>query len=42
MLGAIVEGPDGLVFFKLMGPADVIGAAADAFDETIASIHRAS
>ncbi len=42
MLGAIVDGPEGLVFFKLMGPADVIGATADAFDETIASIHRAS
>jgi hypothetical protein len=41
MLGAIVEGPEGLVFFKLVGPEDVVGTAAAAFDATIASIHPA-
>lgn len=41
MLGAIVEGPEGLVFFKLIGPADVVGTAADAFEATIGSIHPA-
>lgn len=39
MLGAIVEGPDGLVFFKLTGPAAGVGAAADVFEALIASIH---
>lgn len=42
MLGAIVEGPEGLVFFKLIGPSDVVGSAASAFDEMIASVHTAS
>jgi hypothetical protein len=41
MLGAIVEGPEGLVFFKLIGPADVVGTAASAFEEMVASIHPA-
>jgi hypothetical protein len=41
MLGAIVEGPEGLVFFKLSGPNAVVGTAADAFAATIASIHTA-
>jgi hypothetical protein len=39
MLGAIVEGPEGLVFFKLTGPADEVETAAHSFEETIASIH---
>jgi len=41
MLGAIVEGPQGLVFFKLSGPVSVIGMAADAFAATLASVHPA-
>jgi hypothetical protein len=41
MLGAIVEGPEGLVFFKLVGPSDTVGTAADAFDAMLASIHPA-
>lgn len=41
MLGAIVEGPEGLVFFKLIGPADVVGTAADAFEAMIQTIHPA-
>lgn len=39
MLGAIVEGPEGLVFFKLMGPADVIDTAAEAFRQMMDSVH---
>jgi hypothetical protein len=41
MLGAIVEGPQGLVFFKLSGPNATVGSVADAFAETIASVHPA-
>lgn len=41
VLGAIVEGPEGLVFFKLSGPIDAVGLAADAFAETLASVHAA-
>ncbi len=41
MLGAIVEGPEGLVFFKLTGPADAVGLAEGAFQQTIASVHPA-
>lgn len=41
LLGAIVEGPEGLVFFKLSGPADAVGLAADAFEDTLASVHPA-
>lgn len=39
MLGAIVEGPDGLVFFKLIGPADAVGEAEDAFTRLLESLH---
>ncbi len=42
MLGAIVEGPEGLVFFKLIGPADIVGTAAESFENLVASIHAAS
>ncbi len=42
MLGAIVEGPEGLVFFKLTGPADIVESASHSFDEMIASIHPAT
>ncbi len=39
MLGAIVEGPEGHVFFKLIGPEAGVGDAADAFEGLVASIH---
>ncbi len=41
MLGAIVEGPQGPVFFKLVGPASTVNLAAEAFDGLIASFHAA-
>lgn len=37
LLGAIVEAPQGLVFFKLTGPAATVGGAADAFEELVSS-----
>ena len=40
LLGAIVEGPKGAVFFKLTGPAAVIDRAADHFDALIASLEK--
>lgn len=39
MLGAIVEGEQGLVFFKLLGPEDAVTIAADAFERLVESIH---
>ncbi len=39
MLGAIVEGPRGLVFFKLLGPAAGVEASREAFDALVATIH---
>jgi hypothetical protein len=41
MLGAIVEGPEGPVFFKLVGPEPIVNLAADAFETLIASFHVA-
>lgn len=40
LLGAIAEGPDAPVFFKLTGPATDVDRAEQAFDELIASIDR--
>src|SRR5262245_10987633 len=40
LLGAIVDGPKGAVFFKLTGPAAVIDRAADDFDALIASLEK--
>lgn len=40
LLGAIVEAPEGLVFFKLTGPAATLGAAAAEFDGLVASIRK--
>ena len=37
--GAIVEGEQGLVFFKLLGPEEAVGLAEDAFERLVASIH---
>lgn len=42
LLGAIVEGPQGLVFFKLTGPRAVVTRAERAFDEMIGSFEPAS
>lgn len=39
MLGAIVEGPRGLVFFKLLGPAAGVETSREAFDALVATIH---
>jgi hypothetical protein len=38
LLGAIVEGPGGNLFFKLTGPADTIAAHEKTFDRLLASI----
>ena len=40
LLGAIVEGPQGAVFFKFVGPAAVIGPATRDFDGLIASFEK--
>ncbi|MEO5617558.1 MAG: hypothetical protein ABIS67_07280 [Candidatus Eisenbacteria bacterium] len=39
MLGAIVGGPKGDVFFKLTGPAATIDHAKPAFEEMLSSLH---
>ncbi|MBK8169703.1 MAG: hypothetical protein IPK60_05105 [Sandaracinaceae bacterium] len=39
LIGAVVEGPEGLVFFKMMGPAATMDAARPAFTALIASLH---
>jgi hypothetical protein len=39
LMGAIVEGPQGLVFFKLTGPSGTVSAAASEFDRMIGSVH---
>lgn len=39
MLGAIIGGPKGDVFFKLTGPAATIAAAKPAFEEMLSSLH---
>ncbi len=40
LLGAIVEAPNGNVFFKLTGPAATIGAAQAGFDALVASVRK--
>lgn len=39
MLAAIVEGPKGPVFFKMVGPAEVVAKASSAFDHLVGSVH---
>ena len=39
MLGAIATGPQGPVFFKLVGPAEAVDRARPAFDALVASLH---
>ena len=41
MLGAIIEGPEGPVFFKLTGPEAVVEASRDAFGKLLESIRPA-
>lgn len=38
LLGAIVEGPQGSIFFKFVGPAKIIAQNQAAFDKMIASL----
>ena len=40
LLGAIVEGPSGPVFFKCVGPMKTMRAARNAFDAMIGSVSR--
>ena len=40
LLGAIVEGPKGAVFFKYTGPAGVIDRSADDFDGLLGSLEK--
>lgn len=42
LLGAIVEAPGGLVFFKCTGPAATIAAAEKAFNALIASLRQSA
>jgi hypothetical protein len=40
LLGAIVVGPQGAVFFKLTGPAKTVAVASASFDELIGSLRK--
>ncbi len=40
LLGAIVDAPDGKLFFKLTGPARTVQGAADEFDALLGSIEK--
>ena len=40
LLGAILDGPNGEVFFKLTGPATTVDAAAKDFDHMLGSIKK--
>jgi len=40
LLGAIAEGPDGNVFFKLIGPRKTVRAAAKQFDAMLRTLAR--
>jgi hypothetical protein len=42
LLGAIATGPNGPVFFKLVGPRDAVERSRAAFDQMIASLHAVS
>jgi hypothetical protein len=42
MLGAIVEGPEGAVFFKLTGPESTIQATRPSFEELVQSVRKSS
>jgi hypothetical protein len=38
LLGAIVEGPQGSLFFKFTGPAKTVGQNQAAFEKVLASL----
>lgn len=40
MRAAIIEAPEGLVFFKLTGPLNTVAAAEGDFDSLLGSLHR--
>ena len=40
MQGAIVEAPEGLVFYKLTGPLNTVAAAENDFNSLLGSVHR--
>jgi len=40
LLGAIAEGPQGAVFFKLAGPAKTVAAASQGFDALVGSLKQ--
>jgi hypothetical protein len=40
LLGAIVEGPNGALFFKLTGPTATVSPAAKEFDALLASLRK--
>lgn len=40
MLGAIIEGPQGSVFFKFTGPAKTVAANAKAFEDMVNSVSK--
>jgi hypothetical protein len=40
MRGAIVEAPEGLVFYKLIGPLNTVAAAENDFNSLLGSVHR--
>jgi hypothetical protein len=40
MLAAIAKGPQGSVFFKLVGPRDPVEAARGAFEQLLESVHK--
>jgi hypothetical protein len=40
LLGAIVEAPEGNVFFKLTGPAATVGGALADFDALVGSMRK--
>jgi hypothetical protein len=40
LLGAIVEGPEGAIFFKFVGPAKTVAARQTEFDGVLKSVSR--
>jgi hypothetical protein len=40
MLAAIAKGPEGSVFFKLVGPHAAVEAARGAFEQMLESVHK--
>jgi hypothetical protein len=40
MRAAIIEAPEGLVFFKLAGPLNTVAAAESDFNSLLGSVHQ--